>query len=795
MKKSKQILSSFFVASLLGASSAFGQTAEIQIIHNSADPAAAVVDVYVNGTIALDDFAFRTATGFLTLPAGVQLEIGVAGGNSTSVNDTIKNFSVTLAAGQRYVALANGVLNTAAFAANPDNRPTAFTLFVKDNIQAAAMMPGNVDFVAVHGASDAPAVDIIARNVATLVNDASYGDITNYIAVPAGNYLLDVTPAAGSPIVASFQADLTALGGGTAVVFASGFLNPAANQNGEAFGLFAALASGQVVPLPATSLARVQLIHNAADPAAAVVDIYINGNLALNDVAFRTATPFLDAPAGVPLNIGVAPGNSTSAIDTLKNFEVTLANGGSYLAVANGVLNPANFAPNPDGNSTAFTLFISDMMREASTSAGVDFRVVHGASDAPTVDVIARNVATLVNDAPYGATTGYITVPAGSYLLDVTPAAGSPIVATFQADLTALGGGAAVVFASGFLNPAANQNGAAFGLFAALPSGQIVTLPSVAKARLQVIHNAADPAAATVDVYVNGGLALDDFGFRKATPYIEVDANVALNIGVAGGNSTSVNDTLKNFTVTLENGKNYIAVATGVLNPANFAANPDAISTAFTLLLQSDMRLTANNPAEVDLRVIHGASDAPTVDVLANGGVLVDNAPYTAITGYLNVPAASYILSITPGNNNTAIVASFLADITSIPGQSAVVLASGFLTPSANQNGAAFGLIGVLADGTVITFGNVTNIDEANENINNVFPNPASDVLNVTFKEQVANNTTITIVNAIGQNVITETISAGTLNHQIDVKGLSKGIYSMSINNGNSINTRKFSVQ
>ena len=33
-----------------------------------------------------------------------------------------------------------------------------------------------------------------------------------------------------------------------------------------------------------------------------------------------------------------------------------------------------------------------------------------------------------VNDAPYGAITSYITVPAASYILDVTPAAGSPIV-------------------------------------------------------------------------------------------------------------------------------------------------------------------------------------------------------------------------------------------------------------------------------------------------------------------------------------------------------------------------------
>ena len=57
----------------------------------------------------------------------------------------------------------------------------------------------------------------------------------------------------------------------------------------------------------------------------------------------------MDVPAGVLLNIGVAPGTSTSAADTLKNFEVTLANGGTYLAVANGVLNPASFAVNPDG--------------------------------------------------------------------------------------------------------------------------------------------------------------------------------------------------------------------------------------------------------------------------------------------------------------------------------------------------------------------------------------------------------------------------------------------------------------
>ncbi|MBP9790477.1 MAG: DUF4397 domain-containing protein, partial [Bacteroidia bacterium] len=95
----KQFLN-LFVVGLLSVSAlpVFGQ-AEIQIIHNAADPAADTVDIYVNGALTLDDFAFRTATPFLTVPSGTSLDIGVAAGNSTSVNDTLKNFSVTLMMG------------------------------------------------------------------------------------------------------------------------------------------------------------------------------------------------------------------------------------------------------------------------------------------------------------------------------------------------------------------------------------------------------------------------------------------------------------------------------------------------------------------------------------------------------------------------------------------------------------------------------------------------------------------------------------------------------------------------
>ena len=90
--------------------------------------------------------------------------------------------------------------------------------------------------------------------------------------------------------------------------------------------------------------ADLQIIHNAADPAATTVDIYVDGTLALNDFSFRSATPFLSLPSNVVINVGVAPSTSMSVMDTLVNFPITLAPGGRYVAIANGVLDPNSFS-------------------------------------------------------------------------------------------------------------------------------------------------------------------------------------------------------------------------------------------------------------------------------------------------------------------------------------------------------------------------------------------------------------------------------------------------------------------
>ena len=93
----------------LGFSQLFAQTASVQVIHNSADAAAAEVDVYINDAKALDNFAFRTATPFIDLPAGVPVKIDIAPATSVSSAESVYSMTTTLSAGEKYILVALGI--------------------------------------------------------------------------------------------------------------------------------------------------------------------------------------------------------------------------------------------------------------------------------------------------------------------------------------------------------------------------------------------------------------------------------------------------------------------------------------------------------------------------------------------------------------------------------------------------------------------------------------------------------------------------------------------------------------
>ena len=80
--------------------------------------------------------------------------------------------------------------------------------------------------------------------------------------------------------------------------------------------------------LALSQTARLQVIHNSPTPN---VDVYVNDGILLDDFVFRTATPFIDVPAGVNLKIDIAPSNSSSSNDAIATFNFTLDDGNTYI--------------------------------------------------------------------------------------------------------------------------------------------------------------------------------------------------------------------------------------------------------------------------------------------------------------------------------------------------------------------------------------------------------------------------------------------------------------------------------
>jgi hypothetical protein len=256
-------------------------------------------------------------------------------------------------------------------------------------------------------------------------------------------------------------------------------------------------------------LARMQIIHNSADAAVDEVDIFVNGDLFLSNFAFRTATPFVDVPAGVNLDIIVAPAGAGIA-NGVGPVTVNLTEGETYIAIANGIVSATGYDP-----ATAFSLDVFVAGREAATVAtNTDVLVFHGSTDAPTVSVWETGVgAGELFTFAYGEFEGYLELGTADYVLEIRLEDGETTVVAYSAPLATLGldGEAITVVASGFLNPANNSNGEAFGLYVALATGGALIALPVYTETFEVTFNVDMTYAENFDpasdvVYITGSI-------------------------------------------------------------------------------------------------------------------------------------------------------------------------------------------------------------------------------------------------------------------------------------------------
>ncbi len=480
--------------------------------------------------------------------------------------------------------------------------------------------------------------------------------------------------------------------------------------------------------------ASVQIIHNSADPAAQFVDIYLNGNLVFDDFEFRTATPFVSVPADVAIDIDVAPSTSADVSESIFNLNTTLADGESYIAVANGVIDPTQF--DASVNTIDFGIDVFTGAQQVSTNPGeTSLLVHHGSTDAPTVDVRETSipVGIVVDDISYSEFQGYLDLINDDYVVDVELGDNSAVVASYEANLQSLNlaDAAVTVLASGFLDPAANQNGPAFGLWAALPAGgPLVELP---EAEATPMTAAPDPTEDPADVI---------------SMYSGVYTDVPVDTWLTSWSSAQLADIqIQGNDTKLYTDLDFAGIET--------VANPIDASS------MGSFHIDVWSPNATTFRV-------KLVD-LGNGAVEGEIAFSIAQEQWvsLEIPLDDFAdPAIVTDPNNLLTVRNSI--------QQVII------------SGLPVGAVTAYVDNVYFSTNNFVSTKQFDSNNFTFYPNPAQNILNLQTTNQVDK---VKVYNMLGQEVMSET--PNTVSPSLNVEALQVGTYIMNVTiDGSSANFR-----
>ena len=472
---------------LVGMVSASAQTSFVTFLHNSPDPELRTVDIYITQagvTSKVEDVAFQSADNLnsVAIFGDIELVIGIAPGSSVSMSEVVLEHAFTPVPDIGYMAIVHGVADPSKYASNPDGKATklAVTSYAVENTNSD---PTKTAVFFFQGASDLEKCDFWIRGGAKVAAaNIAYTDRNTAAAVVERKVLtIDCTkPGDKSKVLASFSVDFGTLASSVVVCTVSGFKTlEDNNKSTDTLALLSVLEDGRVVrsPLMAGSqTSRVQLVHAAADPALTQVDVYVNGVKAADNLAFRRATGFVPVIANSPVVVGFAPAASNAYKDTLLTITLDpLRPSRAYTIIASGVADTSKFAKNPTGLYTGVRLTVVDGALEQSPSSKTAVRAGHFVTDAPVVSIKSTS-NTYASNAKYAdVNPAYTEVEPATDTLWLTDSDGNKIKG-YVFDLRGTNR-AALALATGFLNPAANNSGAALKLILVDANGTVNASP------------------------------------------------------------------------------------------------------------------------------------------------------------------------------------------------------------------------------------------------------------------------------------------------------------------------------
>jgi hypothetical protein len=582
----------------------FSPIARIQWMHAMYGEA---IDLYVNNEKIADDIAFKGGTEFQFMPAEETLNIGIAPAQSVSANDIFASTTLYLENRKTYSVVTSGIADDADY---------PFTLLTSALASEEAQYPDSIQSVLVHSVSWVPALQVSAQGQGVLIDSLGYPSFTSTFQFRAGRTLIDFRSFETGDLLATFAGNLPNDALGHPMTWIFGSLDPEEDD----YFLTGILENGTQIDFTRINYVKAQVIHNSP---SSPVDIYINDFLLLDNFNYRSATPFVDLPAGIDISIGIAPANSQSSADTLANFQVQLNKDQTYHIIASGL---------PGNPILPLQLLIHEDARLAAEDPDmVDLVVYAGSQGAPDLNITARNGHPNFETLSYQEFSQVLGVAPEVYQLDVQLAEEDDTFITYEADLLNFSGEAGLLLVSGIFG-----GDPELGLFLVRTNGEVIPLPQRSFARVQIIHNVEDVA---VDVYLDGNLLLDSFIFKKATPFLDLDADLSHVVAIAPANSIDVSEAFAEYTLEVDGGKNYYAVATGI---------PGDTDYPFDLIIKSDARLQAGNLDSFEFALFHGLPGAdPLSGGFANDAERIQNLAYTQFSGYQSSDQAYRLFKLT----------------------------------------------------------------------------------------------------------------------------------------------------
>jgi len=282
-------------------------------------------------------------------------------------------------------------------------------------------------------------------------------------------------------------------------------------------------------------------------------------------------------------------------------------------------------------------------------ATGATLRVLNLSPDAGAVDVLVGGQVVATNVA-VSAGSAFVPVAAGTVQVQLVKT-GTQTVVVGPVDVTTTAGGR-VTIATITQTPAGGGQQPTPAVVATQVFQDDVTPPAAGQARIRVIHGSSDAGA--IDILVGGQAVVTNLAFPNASAFVDVPAGkVPVTVNATGTTTVLAGPT----ELDLVAGRIYTIFVSGLNADKSLALN-----------------LLVDRAFDAQARFVHASPDAPAIDVIADGRVIVSNLAFPNVTQYVAVPAGGTCVAIAPTGQTTPVIPAALLNFQSASKQTAVIL-------------------------------------------------------------------------------------------------------------------------